>query len=164
MHLKEEDKIKRGLLDKELTPQELFKLQDDAKKKAIMKYSRWKWSMYNENNVPTPSGSVVMKYDNEYQLCCCVTEEAPAANKKMARIQSARSGRTFVNQLPPKNVANHESKQTDNRHGNSLESLKQDSKVFLMDEHDDSNNDSSNGEQIKQMTTTSTKIDNFINS
>ena len=64
--IKEEDRVKHGLEDKELTMKDIVRLQDEARRKAIAKYYRWKFSIFNENNVLSPRGSVVMKYDAEF--------------------------------------------------------------------------------------------------
>lgn len=98
--VKEEDSSNHDTTSNEkLSKKELFNFQDEKFKKAFNKYYRWKFSLYNEKNLPV-SGGVVMKYNHEFmQTCILLTQELTAsghqtANKKN-RIQSAHSRLAF---------------------------------------------------------------------
>ena len=75
-------------------------LLDDQKKKAFYKYSKWKYSLYNDKNIAFKAQFKLMEsHFKEYQACSMHPEnsEKPptAAIKKTQskpRIQSAKSG------------------------------------------------------------------------
>ena len=69
--IKDEDREKHGLPEEgELKQRDIVKAQDDTKKKNFHRYFRWKFSLYNDNNLKSPSEtSLLMQHDEEYRAC-----------------------------------------------------------------------------------------------
>lgn len=86
--------------EEELSLKQQIAQLDEQKKKAFYKYTKWKYSLYNEKNVTSKTQFKLMeKHSKEYQACSMTadnSEKPPTVGIKKTqskpRIQSAKSG------------------------------------------------------------------------
>lgn len=95
-----DEKCESAEPQEELTMKQQISQLDEQKKKAFYKYTKWKYSLYNEKNITSKTQFKLMeRHFKEYQACSMmqeVSDKPPTAAIKKTqskpRIQSAKSG------------------------------------------------------------------------